>query len=139
MSFGKRLKQLRMQKKLTQKELSNILKISESAVGMYEREEREPSFEVVRKLAAYFDVSTDELILGERIADKLKDDDQNINLTKEDSTDYELQFLSDLDNKLPLDLILKKYNLIFDDVDLNEEEIRGIFAYLRAARSMKNN
>jgi transcriptional regulator with XRE-family HTH domain len=61
-SFGKRLKKLRLEHKITQKELSIKLKISESAIGMYERDEREPSFEIVRKLACVFNVSTDYLI-----------------------------------------------------------------------------
>lgn len=61
-SFGERLRELRKEKKITQKELSNIFKISESAVGMYERNEREPSFELVKGLADFFEVSTDYLL-----------------------------------------------------------------------------
>jgi transcriptional regulator with XRE-family HTH domain len=60
--FGARLKELRNKKKLTQKELSKILKISESAIGMYERDEREPSFDLVKRLADIFEVSIDYLL-----------------------------------------------------------------------------
>lgn len=42
-SFGQRLRKLRNNKNITQKELAKILKMSESAIGMYERDEREPS------------------------------------------------------------------------------------------------
>jgi transcriptional regulator with XRE-family HTH domain len=59
--FGERLKRLRVNEKMTQKQLAEKLKISESAVGMYERSEREPSFEIVLALSEIFDVTTDYL------------------------------------------------------------------------------
>ncbi|MEF2247713.1 helix-turn-helix domain-containing protein [Paenibacillus sp. IITD108] len=62
MIFGQRLRGLREGKKITQKELSKILNVSESAIGMYERGEREPNFETIDKIAAYFNVRTDYLL-----------------------------------------------------------------------------
>jgi transcriptional regulator with XRE-family HTH domain len=56
-TFGGRLKELRNSKNITQKELSRILNLSESAVSMYERDEREPSFETQNKLSDFFDVT----------------------------------------------------------------------------------
>jgi transcriptional regulator with XRE-family HTH domain len=61
-SFGNRLRELRLKNKITQRDLSKKLKMSESAIGMYERGEREPSFEIVLKIANTFDVSTDYLM-----------------------------------------------------------------------------
>lgn len=63
-SFGDRLKQLRNSKNLFQEDLANKLNISKSAVGMYERNEREPSFELLKKIADYFNVSIDFLLTG---------------------------------------------------------------------------
>lgn len=62
MNFGQRLRKLRENKKITQKELSKILNVSESAIGMYERGEREPNFETVDKIANFFNVPTDYLL-----------------------------------------------------------------------------
>lgn len=62
MNFGQRLRKLREEKKITQKELSKILNVSESAIGMYERGEREPNFETVDKIASFFEVETDYLL-----------------------------------------------------------------------------
>lgn len=62
MSFGPRLRKLRENKKITQKELAKILNTSESAIGMYERGEREPNFETVDKIANYFSVTSDYLL-----------------------------------------------------------------------------
>lgn len=59
--FGDVLKQLRMESHLTQKELGNILGISESTVGMYERNKREPDFETLEAIADYFNVDMDYL------------------------------------------------------------------------------
>lgn len=62
-TFGGRLRYLRVKQNLTQKQLGSSLKISESAIGMYERDEREPSFELVARVADYFDVSVDWLLV----------------------------------------------------------------------------
>lgn len=61
-TFGERLKKLRKDKKVTQKELANFLKIAESSVSMYERNEREPSFDLVKRLSNFFDVTSDYLL-----------------------------------------------------------------------------
>ena len=62
------LKELRQGKNLTQKDLSKILQISASTIGMYEQGRREPDHETLTKLADFFDVPTDYL-LGRIIPD----------------------------------------------------------------------
>jgi len=59
---GNRIKLLREEHKLKQEDLAKILSISTSAVGMYERDEREPNDDLTIKLAEYFGVSTDFLL-----------------------------------------------------------------------------
>lgn len=61
MPFGKVLKQLRTKNHLTQKQLADVLDISESTVGMYERGHREPAFEMLEAIADYFNVDMDYL------------------------------------------------------------------------------
>lgn len=56
--FGDRLRELRNARHLTQKELGKLFRLSESAIGMYERNQREPSLELLRQFADYFQVST---------------------------------------------------------------------------------
>ncbi|OLS33747.1 helix-turn-helix transcriptional regulator [Bacillus sp. MRMR6] len=60
--FGVRIKRLRNEIKMTQKQLAVKLKISESAIGMYERGEREPSFDIIVQLSEIFKVSVDYLL-----------------------------------------------------------------------------
>lgn len=59
---GNRIKNLREEMNMKQEELAKVLSISSSAVGMYERDEREPNDEITLKLAEYFNVSTDYLL-----------------------------------------------------------------------------
>lgn len=56
------LKRLREQKKMTQAELGKILKISPSAIGMYEHGRREPDIPTLKKMASFFNVSIDYLL-----------------------------------------------------------------------------
>lgn len=62
MSFGSRLQRFRQSRNLTQEDVSKRLQISKSAVSMYERDQREPSFELVQKIAYLFDVSVSDLL-----------------------------------------------------------------------------
>lgn len=60
--FGKRLRDLREDHDLKQKDLAKILGVSDRTIGMYEQERREPSLELLVKIADYFDVSLDYLL-----------------------------------------------------------------------------
>lgn len=62
MNYGERLKQLRQSRDLKQSDLAAILDISMSAVGSYERCERQPSFELLHKYSKYFNVSIDYML-----------------------------------------------------------------------------
>lgn len=57
-----RLRHLRELHNLTQRELATRLGMSEGAVGMWERGQREPSLEMVRQIAKIFNVSADYLL-----------------------------------------------------------------------------
>lgn len=59
--FSDRFKQLRKQRNLSQQDLANQLGYTKSRVNMYERGEREPSYEVLEEIADYFNVDLDYL------------------------------------------------------------------------------
>lgn len=63
-TFGDRLRKLRKINKYSQKELGEIFGLSESAISMYERNERSPSYEIVKKMAIYFNVHPEYLYEG---------------------------------------------------------------------------
>ncbi len=60
--FGQRLRELRLKKGLTQKELANKLGVSPSAIGMYEQGRREPENALLSELCRILDTTTDYLI-----------------------------------------------------------------------------
>ncbi len=60
--LGKRLKMLRKEYKLTQKDLANLIGVTPKAISFYELEERQPSHVVLMKMAKYFNVTTDYLL-----------------------------------------------------------------------------
>lgn len=60
--MGERLKNLRISKNLTQKQVAERLGIAISTLSGYELEEKHPSYFILMKLARLYDVSTDYLI-----------------------------------------------------------------------------
>ena len=68
MTFGKRLRQIRKERKMTQDEFAKLLGTSKQILSRYEREDRSPRIEVVRKYAAALKVSADYL-LGDQEAE----------------------------------------------------------------------
>lgn len=87
MSFGERLKQLRNEKHMTQSDLGKLMNVSKASVSLYEKNERTPDQETLKRVAKYFDVSIDYL-LG--VSDKR----HYYSLTKKDYRDVD-QMLKD--------------------------------------------
>ena len=102
MTFGERLKQLRISRYLTQQKLANDLKISQSAIASYEIGAREPkNFEQIKKIAAYFGVPASSMIpmddsadmeFAQQVADSMRSNQRLAELFKytRDMTDQEL-------------------------------------------------
>lgn len=78
---GNRLKLLREERKMKQEELAKILSMSTSAIGMYERNEREPNNELTIKLADFFNVSTDYLLGKSDIRNSKNSDSDKLVIT----------------------------------------------------------
>lgn len=60
--FGERIKELRIEKGLTQKQLAQIIENAQSAIVYWESDKQEPTISVLKKLCMYFDVSADYLL-----------------------------------------------------------------------------
>ncbi|MDY4676990.1 MAG: helix-turn-helix transcriptional regulator [Candidatus Borkfalkiaceae bacterium] len=61
-TFGKRLRELRTERKLSQQELAKIIGTNNSSICDWERGRSEPGLEALVKLCQFFDVSSDYLI-----------------------------------------------------------------------------
>ena len=67
--LGQRIAALRRQAAMSQAELAKRLRVSPSAVGMYEQDRRTPSPELLAAMAKVFGVTTDFLITGKPATD----------------------------------------------------------------------
>ncbi|MBS2764023.1 helix-turn-helix domain-containing protein [Bacillus licheniformis] len=75
--LGKRITSLRKQSGLTQEELAKKLNITRSALSQYELGTREPNYDLLIKIADFFEVSTDYLLRGTdpKVQDKIFEDE----------------------------------------------------------------
>lgn len=60
--FGERLRMLRRERDLTQKQLADLLHIARSTIAGYERGGKEPDNERLKQIANFFGVSVDFMI-----------------------------------------------------------------------------
>lgn len=61
-TFAKRLKELRLQQNISQKDMAEKLHIKQQSYSRYELATGEPSLMTLREIAVIFDVTTDYLL-----------------------------------------------------------------------------
>ncbi len=61
-NFSDRLKELRIEKRLTQEQLANKFYLNKSSISRYERGQQVPELELLQQIADFFSVSTDYLL-----------------------------------------------------------------------------
>ena len=61
-TFGKILRELRIERRLSQRQLGEVFGVCNQTVSFWESGSREPDLDMVRKIAEYFDVSCDYLL-----------------------------------------------------------------------------
>ena len=61
-SFGKRLAEVRKDKKISQDEMGKLVGVHGAVIGRYERDEVKPSIEMATQLAQVLEVSLDYLV-----------------------------------------------------------------------------
>lgn len=77
-TFGETIRQLREEQKLPQRKVAALLDIDTSLLAKYERNVRQPSKELINKIAKIFNVDSKELIqeaLTDKIAYQIIDED----------------------------------------------------------------
>lgn len=98
--LGKRIKELRLEKGLTLKQLGKMLNLGESTMSMYESGKRSPDYNTLLKLSEIFNVSTDYLLgkteiknPSDKISNAVEDDPQLLDFWNELKKREELQLL----------------------------------------------
>lgn len=61
-SFGKRLTEVRKEKKMSQDEIGKLVGVHGAVIGRYERDEVKPSIEMATQLAEALEISLDYLV-----------------------------------------------------------------------------
>lgn len=72
-SFGKKLRECREAKDLSQNELANLIEAHHSIIGKYERDEVKPSIDVVKKMAQVLNTTVGYLLGESKEQNVLKD------------------------------------------------------------------
>lgn len=149
-----KIRELRQEKGLTIKDLSENLNIKEPTLSKYERSEREPNIDSLIKIADYFEVSVDYLIGRsdckkqdyQPIADLLGIDDKTIeillSLVKTESQIKEMDILEAIiQNRFFPNLINQIYSFIINDErgwkDVNIYNKDGTIANIITAEIMR--
>jgi len=65
MSLGKRIKKARLAKELTQKQLAELLNVTDATINRYEKDLRKPDPQMLKAIADVLGVSVDYLLNGE--------------------------------------------------------------------------
>ena len=61
-AFRKRLRELRLEKNLTQQQLGDIFNVDQTTISDWEMRGGEPSYQILIDLAEYFDVTVGQLL-----------------------------------------------------------------------------
>lgn len=120
--LSERLLELRKERRLTQQEISKLLKMARTTYSGYENGSREPDNETLNKIADFLEVSVDYL-LGR--------------------TDQKKQVLSEPSRALidSLNLtdeeIMKNIRFEVDGIELEEDDVKRFIGLVRLERSMR--
>lgn len=96
MAFGDKLKQLRENRNMKQKELADLLFLKQSSISDYENNKSTPNGEIINSIANIFNVSADYL-LGIETPDKSKLDKTIEETIEELKTEDTLHFMKNGD------------------------------------------
>lgn len=121
MMIGDRIKELREERGILQRELANALKLTQQTISLYESNKREPDAETLSKIADFFGVSIDYLIgrtdtptPADKIADSLSDDPEL------------LEFWDELREREDLKLLFKQTK------EMSPEDVKKIIRIIKA-------
>ena len=140
-TFGDNMKRIREKKGITKANLATVLNISPSAISFYEKGEREPNLENLKKIAACLNVPIDELLEYKFDVDKLEpykitwrlsgwqvnvDETGRVHVTKERGNGYwSTALLPNKDDNSPLSEAMKKYELE-NPIEAETAKIEGV-------------
>lgn len=139
MKFKENLKRIRKEKKLTQKQLAELLNKQEITVRKYESGEISPPLKVIEEIAKILDVSNDELLTEKTDRESLKEWQEKISVKSNiqiklceymESLGYSTLFTEEANGDIGYMLITDRntfYKLPYDELD---DFIKNITKYI---------
>ncbi|PFA62913.1 hypothetical protein CN378_17895 [Bacillus sp. AFS015802] len=109
-TIGARLKEIREKSDLTLDEFANKINLTKGIIWSYEFGKKEPSINHLKRIAEFFNISLEFLIYG---VDKKID----INLNEE--------------------LIKDQFFMTVDEIEVSQDELLEVIAYIKAKRIVK--
>ena len=138
--YLKRLKELRLAKGISQKEIAEYLGITTAAYSLYERGNREPNLTVLKKIAEYYKVSMDDLL-------EMSDEPQTVaaHLDGDDFTEDEKkeiqQFVEFVKSKRSNNLVIDgstMVNICNDIAGINQTDVPSTIKNAKQEMSKKS-
>jgi len=123
-SFSERLKELRIEKRLTQEELATIFFLNKSSISRYERGQQVPELDLLQRIADFFQVGTDYLLGNSDIRNPYENH-QRISESIKDDKEL-LEFWEVLKEREDLQLLFKQTK------QMTEKDIRQIIKIIKA-------
>jgi transcriptional regulator with XRE-family HTH domain len=120
MDIGQKINQLRVEKKLSMRELGEKIGITHSHISKLESGINSPSVELLEKLAAFFNIDISYFF----------SEDEGFTKSESDLL-YE--------RELSIESLKKNYNLEIDGKPATDEEIEEMIKYIRYYRFSKQN
>ena len=115
-----RLREIRKENGISLKKLGEIVGVAESTMSLYENEKRQPDYETLKKLADYFNVTTDYLLGRE----------EKTTLTTKDKKEI-TEILESTRQQL-----LSQEGLMFDGEPASEEDVQKIIMAMQMGMEM---
>ena len=120
MTIGEKIKLLRKRARMTQAELAEKLDVTTRSVIYFEKEQRNPSDDVMTKLSAVFDVPED----------VLSDDRRSLELTKEEKFIQRAKSEDQKRDKTEAERFLDKCRVFFAGGSVSDEDMDLVFESL---------
>lgn len=128
-TIGEKIKTLRKERKLTQKELAHKIGITASTVTKYENGQLEPNIEVLNKIATTFNISVSNLIDDNYSRKEFSTESEFLNfyeLLNSNSKEITDETISEL-TKFIILAVINKYNLNIDINKIDDSDKKLIF------------
>jgi len=124
MDFGRNFRKARLQRGLEQKDAAEVLGISPSFLSKVENDKKQPSVDLILKAAEIYKVDPGYFFKGRKEVD-----------LESIKSEKNMRFIEDLEN-LTDEELKEKYDIKLDDMELSDNELKGIMAYVRSLRSI---